>query len=110
MASSVDYEPNMPPCGVIATSRSSLSVREGVTFDDFSAAMLFGANFRTSLRVAVGSFPGSQISKSSENVGAALQLLSSPQQRQYSASTQSRNALVTPSWAEGVANHATNRI
>jgi hypothetical protein len=110
MASIADYEPNIPPRGAIGTSRSSLLVRDDVTFDDFTAAMLLGAKFRTASRVAVGFVPATQFSKSSENVETALQPSNLPLQRQYFALMQSRNGSITPSRAEGVANHATSRI
>jgi hypothetical protein len=105
MASIAEYEPNFSQTREIRASHSSLLVRDEVTFDDFSAAMLLGANFRTAPTV-----PATPFSKSSENVEPALQLSNSPQQRHYSALTQSRNGSVTPSRAEGVANHATSRI
>ena len=110
MASIAEYEPNVPPTGENADRHSSLLVRDLVTFDDFSAAMLLGANFRTHSIVSVDFVNAAQCSKSSENVGPALQLSQSPQLRLSSALTQSRDESVTPSWAEGVANHATNRI
>jgi hypothetical protein len=106
MASSADYEPNISPRGEIRTNSSPLLVRDEVTFDDFSDAMLLGANFRTTSRVAVGNVPAIRSSKSSDNVGAALQLSNSPLPWQFSVLTQSAHASVTPSWAEGVANHA----
>jgi len=110
MASSADYESNISPRGENDASRSSLLVREEVTLDDFSAAMRLGANFRTSSRVDVGFVHVTQLNKSSENVETALRPSNSPLPRLFSALTQSRNGSVTPSRAEGVANHATNRI
>lgn len=109
MASSADYEPNNSPRGVIGTSRCSLHVRDEVTFDDFSAAMLLGANFRT-LSDSVDIVDLAQCSKSSQNVGPALQLSQSPLRRQFFELSHSLDELGTPSRAEGVANHATNRV
>ena len=109
MASIADYEPNIPPRGEIGTSRSSLLVQDEVTLDDFSAAMLLGANFRTSSWIAAGFVPATPFSTTSENVGPALQLSISPLPRQFSALAQSSNGSATPSRAEGVANHAARR-
>jgi hypothetical protein len=107
MASIAEYEPNISQHREIRASHSSLLVRDEVIFDDFSAAMLLGANFRAVSRV--GLIPAAPLSKSSENVETALQLSFSAHSRQSSALTQSFNASVTPSRAEGVANHATSR-
>jgi len=110
MASISGYESNIPPRGEIDATRSSLLVRDEVTLDDFSAAMLLGANFRTSSRADARLLRETQLNKFSENVESALQPLNSPLPRSFSALTQSRNGSITPSRAEGVANHATNRI
>jgi hypothetical protein len=110
MASIAEYEPNISQTRDIRASHSSLLVQDEVTFDDFSAAMLLGANFRTSSRSVVDFVNVTQCSKSSENVGPALQLSRSPQLRQFSALTQSPDGSGTPARAEGVAHHATNRI
>ena len=107
VASIAEYEPSNPPLGEFGASRSSLPVQDEVTFDDFSTAMLLGANFRTSSRVPVG-YRATRIRNSSGSVEAALQLSSSPQLRHDFAWSQSRNGSGTPSWAEGVTNHAIN--
>jgi hypothetical protein len=110
MASSAEYEPNISSTQEIRANYSSLLVQDEGIVDGFSAAMLLGANFRTASQVASGVLPATHLNNSSENVGPALQLSTSPLPRQFSALTQSRNGSVTPSWAEGVANHATSRI
>jgi hypothetical protein len=110
VVSIAEYEPNIPPRGDIGTSRSALLIRDEVTSDDFSVAMLLGANFRTTSKIANRFDQVKNFSTSTSIVGAALQLSNSPQLRQFSALTQSRNASVTPSRAEGVANHAIDRI
>jgi len=110
MASIVEYEPKISQRRESRVSHSSLLVRDEVTFDDFSAAMLLGANFRTSSRSDVDFVNVTQCSNSSKNVGPALQHSQSPQLRQFSALTQSLDGSVTPSRAEGVAHNATNRI
>jgi hypothetical protein len=109
MASIAEYEPNVLPTGGNAARHSSLLVRNEVTFDDFSAAMLLGANFRTRSDFTFDFVDAAQCGNSSENVGPALQLSQSPLSRQFSALTQTHDEFVTPSGAEGVANHATNR-
>jgi hypothetical protein len=109
VASIAEYQPNESPLGVVGVRHSSLLVQDEVTLDDFSTAMLLGANFRNSPTDALGFVSASQLSKSPMNVGPALQPSTSPQQRLDFALAQSRSGSITPSWAEGVANHATVR-
>jgi hypothetical protein len=100
VASIAGYEPNTSFPGNVRASNSAPLVRDEVSFDDFSTAMLFGANFRAS------GIRASRIRNSSVSVEAALQLSKSPLMRHYIESAQFRDGSVTPSRAEGVTNNA----
>jgi hypothetical protein len=110
VASIAEYEPNISPSREIRASHSSLLVRDEVTSNDFSAAMLLGANFRITSDAVVEFVNAKQFSNSPENVGPALQLSRSPLQRQFFALAQSLDESGTPSRAKGVADHASNCI
>jgi hypothetical protein len=87
MASIAEDESSISQTRNVRESHSSPLARDEVTFDDFSAAMLFGANFRNVSKSVVIS--SANFIESSETAGPALQRSLTSQMQQISAFSRS---------------------